>query len=223
MAVRCRNPPYIKESFSIARSVSLSTGSWFHMCSHNTFQTISLLIFDLWERMAIYHDIIFNISQTKAKWKFRCLFNNKLLHTVMKDRFYSTCIGYLLLLYLAICRISTLKESVFQFDEKYLKLTFKTYFHRHFSGHTNLFISICHLDFNIRGRTLSYFELSYNTILFSKIYSNLLIYFTIELTIVNDIQENEKSNTKEFAQINVGQITLWTPQRILSKTFKGFL
>lgn len=90
MAVRCRNPPRIRESFSIARSVSLSAGSWFHSCSHGTFQTISPLIFDLWEIMAIYLGIIFNISQTKAKSKFRCLFHSKLLHTVMKNHTFTT-------------------------------------------------------------------------------------------------------------------------------------
>lgn len=37
------------------------------------------------------------------------------------------------------------------------------------------------------------------------------------------MQENEKSNTKEFAQINVGQIKLQTLLRIFSKTFKVFL
>lgn len=57
------------------------------------FQTISLPVFDLCERMAIYLDIIFNMCQTKAKCKCRYLFNSKLLHTVMKDHIFTTLVS----------------------------------------------------------------------------------------------------------------------------------
>lgn len=58
---------------------------------------------------------------------------------------------------------------------------------------------------------------TYSNILFSEIYSKLLIYFTIDLT--TEIEIQEKSDTIGFEQINTGQITVL---RNFSNTMEGF-